>query len=313
MKRLLNSTVRTLLVGKVDLGAFLTEEQIQFDLVSNLNDCFLISPECSENMEVTFTLPKSFKEQHDIEDNTADLCPIEGDKFIGENRDKGSVTKVCRKYIPFIKFKFTSQEEYARFKDFVLSIGKQVYFDNESKLSFETQADVIANPSTGRDNVGALVANSTLEYDAIINGKDEYQLTVDETLNLDIVALADKYPCGFEMVLRDDENNLRVVYSFGEVPVMIEDFFWQPQHGNRFALKEKEISLNYNQARDCLKVLVPTLAECVVKSANFNSIKEDMLLLGLKIGTATDVATYENLNTNNTNVNEDDIFNSEVI
>ena len=143
--------------------------------------------------------------------------------------------------------------------------------------------------------------------------RERYQLTVDETLNLDIVALADKYPCGFEMVLRDDENNLRVVYSFGEVPVMIEDFFWQPQHGNRFALKEKEISLNYNQARDCLKVLVPTLADCVVKSANFNSIKEDMLLLGLKIGTATDVATYENLNTNNTNVNEDDIFNCEVI
>lgn len=345
MKNMLNSAVRTLMVGKVDLGAFLTEEQIKWELVSNLNDCFLISPECSENMEVSFTLPKSYLERTEqqrletiqeyaeksipcltdwqLEDaknllaihktGVANVCPIAGDKFIGANRDKGSVTKLMDRYVPYIQLSFNTIDEYNNFYAFIESIGKVIYKANESKFSFEIQADVVAHPSTTRDNVSALVANSLLEWDAIITGKDEYQLSVDETLDLDVTALVDKYPCGYPMVLRDSETD-EIVYSFGEVPVMIEDFFWQPQHGNRFAMKEKEISLNYNQARDCLKVLVPTLAECVAKSANFNSIKEDMLLLGLNIGTATELATFEDLsNSNNTVTQEDEIFNSEVI
>lgn len=344
MKNLLNSTVRTLMVGKVDLGAFLTEKEIEVGLVSNLNDCFLISPECSENMEVKFTLPKSYLERTEEQrlekiqeyskisvpcltewqledaknllsmhkDGVANVSPIAGDKFIGANRDKGSVTKVLEENVPYIQMKFNNIDEYANFYVFIENIGKKIYKADESTFSFEIQADVIAHPSTSRDNVSALVANSLLEWDAVITGKSEYQLTVEETLDLDVTALVEKYPCGYTMVLRNGDTD-EIAHSFGEVPVMIEDFFWQPQHGNRFAMKEKEISLNYNQARDCLKVLVPTLADCVAKSANFNSIKEDMLLLGLNIGTATELATFENLSKDKNEPESDGLFDSEVI
>lgn len=317
MKKLLNSTVRTLLTAKISLGAFLSEKEIELGLVSNLNDCFLISPECSANMEVLFSLPNSYmvktekkrnetiaeleaieeRDEHEEqmlaelkeikETRTQRISPIEGDKFIGNNRDKGSVTKVMTEYVPYFKFKFENKEQYERFYTFVCDLGKVIVNDNPKEFYFETQVDVVAHTSTARDNVSALVLNSLLEYEAIVEDKPEYQLSIQEALDIDVVEFADKYPCGFEVVLKDCFE--QEVYSFGKVPMMIEDFFWQPQHGNRFAIKEKEISLNYNQARDALKVLTPTLAEVVKKSANFNSIKEDMSLLGLKIGTPTDI------------------------
>ncbi|MGL5964195.1 MAG: hypothetical protein ACRCZ2_07370, partial [Fusobacteriaceae bacterium] len=238
-KNIQNTAVRTALVAKIDLPAFLSEEQVKYGLVSNLNDCFLISDEFSNNCETSFKAPASYiAEYPGAVDNNGlmNVKPIAGDKFIGLNRDKGSVTAVLNDFKPVIKFLFDTFEENKNFLTFIAELGKTA-FDVSSK-GFSIFADVIAHPSATRDNVGALVLNSLLEWKAI-SENTEITLTPAEVLNIDITELAQKYPCSYEVVLVDSDMN--EVYNFGYVPVMIEDFFWHPQHGNRFCIKEKSI------------------------------------------------------------------------
>lgn len=320
MKNLMNTCVRTALVAKVDLGAFLTPEQVAVGLVSNLNDCFLISEEFANNMETAFKLPKSYVESTKDERNfrkfeleekakefelygviTNDLTPEEtkelenlrrieetgisyvmpmpGDKFIGVNRDKGSVTDIMSAFKPVCKMNFENVEITKNFFETMLQMGKKVEYVSDTE--FNVEVDVIANPSTERDNVSALVLNSLLEWDAIATGK-EYEISPEQLLAIEVADLAEKYPCSFEVVMQRRHNG-EEVYSFGKVPMMLEDFFWQPQHGNQMVIKEKEVSLNYNQARDAIKVLTPTLGKVMKETMNFASMKEDMLLLGLDL------------------------------
>ncbi|MGL5714370.1 MAG: hypothetical protein ACRCYT_04805 [Cetobacterium sp.] len=276
-----NTAVRTALVAKIDLGPFLDWKLANLGLVSNLNDCFLISEEFSNNCATYFKVPSSYVEKYK---ETMDangiivVSPIAGDKMIGNNRDKGCVTKVMDQFKPVIKFEFGDSVVAQRFQTFSNELGKTVF--DITPTGFSVFADVLANPSTGRDNVGALVLNSLLEWVAIAEDI-EMVLSPEEVLNIDIMDLAKGYPCSHEVVLVN--SNMDEVHSFGHLPIMIEDFFWQPQHGNRFSIKEKTVSMSYNQARDAVKVLCPTLGQVMLETADFNSIKEDMLLLGLNL------------------------------
>ncbi|MGL6098568.1 MAG: hypothetical protein ACRC0G_02970 [Fusobacteriaceae bacterium] len=295
MTNIQNTAVRTALTVKIDLGARLTIDQENIGLVSNLNDCFLISKEFSNNCETIFKAPKSFIERNpeSVDANgLMNVCPIEGDKMIGANRDKGSITKVMDEYLPVIKFNFGDESVNKNFLNFISELGKNAF--DITATGFSVFADVIANPSTTRDNVGALVLNSILEWKAIAENT-EIKLTPSEVLALDIVELAKEYPCSHEVVIVD--ANMEEVYSFGLVPVMIEDFFWQPQHGNRFCIKEKSVCMSYNQARDAIKVLCPTLGQVMLETADFQSIKEDMMLLGLAINNEGMASVASNTNT----------------
>lgn len=319
MKNLINTAVRTAMVAKINLGAFLPKELVDMELVSNLNDCFLITEEFANNMETAFRVPKSYLTRTEMDRNfeeselleacegieynlnefsqkrlenlrrirtegVSHVCPQAGDKLIGSNRDKGSVTKVMDKFAPVAKMKFDTVEETKRFFEFMLQIGKQPTYVSDTE--FHIFVDVLANPSTSRDNVGALALNSLMEWKAISEGTESI-LSPEEVLAIDLNELAKEYPCSFEVVMINTQ--FEEVYSFGFVPMMIEDFFWQPQHGNEFVIKEKSVSLNYNQARDAIKVLAPTLAKVMVETADFKSVKEDMLLLGLEIGSVTGI------------------------
>lgn len=272
-----NSAIRTAIVTKLDLGVNITKKQIEIGLHPNINDCFAITTEFSDKLKSTFTIPLSFREQWGKD--TVEISPICGSKMHGAYRDKGSVTSLMEDYIPFVDYKFNNEIEMNNFIKFLDDIDKSYIEIGNNTLSFTV--DVIANPSTGRDNVGALVLDSCLQLESILTDTD-IELTLEEIEDINIVEYASmrnhNHRVYFKNVLTGE-----VALECGNLPILLEDFFWQPKHDNRFYMKAKEIKAKYHQALDGMQALTPTLYDVIINTVNHESIKEDLVLLGMEV------------------------------
>lgn len=268
----LNSIMKTMWVAKIDLYEQIEEELIDLGLFPNTNDCFLVSRKTLSNMTALFKKPE--------EDFLSYMTPGNGSKFIGSFRDKGSVTCVMDRYVPMVKYQCPDKESAQRLAIAVKEmkgenakvkvVGVYVYFE----------IDIIANPSTGRDNVAALVLQSCMEQKAILEGKT-YKVTPEEVASMNVEEIVEDGIYDHQVVLFDNIEN-KVVYDFGKTAVMLEDFFWQPKHDNQLHCKEADIALNYHQAIDGFKSMLPVLYKVMIKSIDFEALKENYTILGLR-------------------------------
>lgn len=228
-----------------------------------IDDCFLITKEAQKNLRVI------------VEDGTK--VPTLGSKCIGAYRDKGSITGVVP-YEVITVFKTRNIMETERLEALLKSLNKA--FARVDKTTVEFNIDIIADVATGRDNVIPLLLDSNMNLTSILEDRD-IEMSLEEIANLDIEKTLAERDFAFEIQVRDE--NGEVLHSFKEVPVLLEDFFWQPSHDNSSVCGEKEISFSYPQARDAMTVICPTLYEVMQESLDRESIKEDMLCLGLDI------------------------------
>ena len=268
----LNKVLKTLWVAKIDLYEEIEQELVELGLFPNTNDCFLFNKRTVDNMTTLFKKPG--------EDFLSTMVPDNGSKMIGSFRDKGSITGIMDRYVPMVKYECDSVEAAERLAVAVREMqgpnapikvkGTDVYFE----------IDVIANPSTGRDNVAALVLQSTMEQKAILEGTT-YAMTPEEVAAIDVEELVQEGQYDHRVVLFDKEDK-KVVYDFGYTAILLEDFFWQPKHDNALHCKETEVALNYHQAIDGFKTMCPSIYKMVIKSIDFESLREDYSLVGLK-------------------------------
>lgn len=287
IREILNKSVRPMMVAK-----------ISSDLIPDcydgwepiLNDCFLLSWEAKENMAVYF--------QGEV------VKPEEGSKFIGAYRDKGSISGVLSRYLPFCYYKLNNKEEVNNFTEMLGKLNKGFYIKEEDN-TVVFQIDVIADVSTGRDNVTALLGQSCLDLKANIEGIN-LVFTQDELDQINIKELLSSREFDHRVVIIDSLTK-RIVHDFGECAILLEDYFWQPSHDNSLVAGEKEISFSYHQMKDGMAVLTPTLYNLFMSSLNLSSIKEDMLLTGIETQELPDVDNVKVVATNNV-INEDDFL-----
>lgn len=272
----MNATVRPLMVAK-----------ISSDLIPDcfdgwepiLNDCFLLSWEAKENLAVYF--------QGEV------VKPEEGSKFIGAYRDKGSISGVLSRYLPFCYYKLNNKEEVANFTQMLSNINKGFYVkEEENTVVF--QLDIIADVSVGRDNVTALLGQSCLDLKANIEGAD-LGYSQEELDNLDIEELLKSRQWDHRVVIIDSLTK-SIVHDFGECAILLEDYFWQPSHDNSLVAGEKEISFSYHQMKDGMAVLTPTLYKTFMSSIDLVSLKEDMLLTGIEVQSVPEGLSEEGIN-----------------
>ena len=289
IRETMNKSVRPMLVAK-----------ISSDLIPDcfdgwepiLNDCFLLSWEAKENLAVYY--------QGEV------VKPEEGSKFIGAYRDKGSISGVLSRYLPFCYYKLENQEEVANFCELLTNLNKG-YYVKEEENTVVFQLDIIADVSIGRDNVTALLGQSCLDLKANIEGID-LGFTQEELDNLDIEELLDSRQWDHKVVIVDSVTK-SIVHDFGECAILLEDYFWQPSHDNSLVAGEKEISFSYHQMKDGMAVLTPTLYKTFMSSIDFMSLKEDMLLTGIEVqempdGLAVEINDYASVS----NEDEDDLL-----
>lgn len=289
IRETMNKSVRPMLVAK-----------ISSDLIPDcfdgwepiLNDCFLLSWEAKENLAVYY--------QGEV------VKPEEGSKFIGAYRDKGSISGVLSRYLPFCYYKLENQEEVANFCELLTNLNKG-YYVKEEENTVVFQLDIIADVSVGRDNVTALLGQSCLDLKANIEGID-LGFTQEELDNLDIEELLDSRQWDHKVVIVDSVTK-SIVHDFGECAILLEDYFWQPSHDNSLVAGEKEISFSYHQMKDGMAVLTPTLYKTFMSSIDFMSLKEDMLLTGIEVqempdGLAVEINDYASV----LNEDEDDLL-----
>ena len=289
IRETMNKSVRPMLVAK-----------ISSDLIPDcfdgwepiLNDCFLLSWEAKENLAVYY--------QGEV------VKPEEGSKFIGAYRDKGSISGVLSRYLPFCYYKLENQEEVANFCELLTNLNKG-YYVKEEENTVVFQLDIIADVSVGRDNVTALLGQSCLDLKANIEGID-LGFTQEELDNLDIEELLDSRQWDHKVVIVDSVTK-SIVHDFGESAILLEDYFWQPSHDNSLVAGEKEISFSYHQMKDGMAVLTPTLYKTFMSSIDFMSLKEDMLLTGIEVqempdGLAVEINDYASVS----NEDEDDLL-----
>jgi hypothetical protein len=260
-----------------------TEEELKWGAVCNINDSFFISEGFRNKMEVFYDLPKSYLEKVGGE-KTQRVKPSLGSKLIGAYRNKGCVSLVL-KHIPVILFDLETKEEKEYLTKYVTQMGNRIIKEHPL-VTKETEllvvADIVCNPSTGRDNLAARVLASILEYKSICLNEIIY-LTEKEVQEIDIMELAEEREwCCHKCYLLDKET-LEVAFEFGTVPVLLEDFFWQPQHDMKYKSGEKDISLTYTQARDCFSVMFPIIAEAIEESFDIDALAEFMLSQGIMI------------------------------
>lgn len=289
IRETMNKSVRPLMVAK-----------ISSDLIPDcfdgwepiLNDCFLLSWEAKENLAVYY--------QGEV------VKPEEGSKFIGAYRDKGSISGVLSRYLPFCYYKLENQEEVANFCELLTNLNKG-YYVKEEENTVVFQLDIIADVSVGRDNVTALLGQSCLDLKANIEGID-LGFTQEELDNLDLEELLDSRQWDHKVVIVDSVTK-SIVHDFGECAILLEDYFWQPSHDNSLVAGEKEISFSYHQMKDGMAVLTPTLYKTFMSSIDFMSLKEDMLLTGIEVqempdGLAVEINDYASVS----NEDEDDLL-----
>lgn len=269
----LNAVLKTLFVAKINLNEDLPEELVNIGLVPNTNDCFIVSENTCKRMEVRFRKPK--------ETELTAIRPSAGSKMIGTFRDKGSITKVMKRFTPYVKYVCKDKTEADRLVKALIEMrGEELaeYVQEDNVVLF--QIDVIANPSTGRDNVSALVLQSCLELEGILEDKPQ-EYTLQEVVNMDVKEVIQRRKHQHEVIIHDSECD-KFVYSFGEVPILLEDFFWQPKHDNSLYCMEKQLSCTYSQFKDGLELLIPHLYKSMQNSLDYQSIHEHCLLLGME-------------------------------
>lgn len=269
----LNAVLKSLFVAKINLNEDLPEELVKLGLVPNTNDCFLISEETCKRMEVLFRKPKTTELSH--------MKPKAGSKCIGSFRDKGSITKVMKRFVPLVKYQCNNSKEVERLSKALKEMrGEDTYFEKLDNNILLFQIDVIANPSTGRDNVSALVLQSCLELEGILEDKPQ-EYTLEEIVNMDVKEVIQRRPHQHEVIIYDNKYN-KIVYSFGLIPILLEDFFWQPKHDNSLYCKQKDFSCTYSQFKDGIELLMPSLYKALTNSIDYSSIHEYCVLLGME-------------------------------
>ena len=283
------------IVAKLSLEN-LTEDLINFDLVPNSLDSGIISSLSTKKFRTTFKLPKRYSDDYET------ICPMEGDKMYGSYRDKMSITKVAQRYVPFVIYKFKNKVEVDNFSKFLDEIGNDYFVATKNRLFI--QVDFINNESTDRDNVGAIMLDSCLMFESIVEDKD-IVLSTDEFKNYDLNSLAKKRKWHQRLVLVDLDTK-KVVHNFGEVPILIEEFFWQPQHSNRYNSGFRNCEFKYSQALDGIKTLVPALHETIIASTDYSLLKEELLILGM------DMDSYSNFKLTKEELNSDRTIDEEI-
>ncbi|MFR4518424.1 MAG: hypothetical protein ACLT40_00495 [Fusobacterium sp.] len=294
----LNKVMKTLWVAKIDLREFLPQELIDLDMYPNVNDCFLLNVYAAEGMLSKFKLPK--------QDCLTYVMPGNGSKFIGSFRDKGSISRLLRRYIPMVEYQVNSTEEASRLIEALKQMrGEDTWYSVTPYGNVVFELDMIANPSTGRDNVAALVTQSCMEQKCILEGK-EIKMSPSEVGAIDVKQLASSRQFDHRVVLYDKHED-KVVYDFGKVAIMLEDFFWQPKHDNKLHSKITEVAFTYHQALDGIKVMIPSLDRAMKNSIDRKSIKEDLLLLEMSVNKISKDVIEENDNEDNSD-DEDLLF-----
>lgn len=271
-QQMLNDVLKTLFVAKINLNEDLPQELINLDLVPNTNDCFLVSENTCNRMEVAFRKPK--------ETDLSYIIPSCGSKFIGSFRDKGSITQVMKRFVPFVKYECNNKLEADRLINALEEMrGEDVFYIQDNNIVL-FQIDIIANPSTGRDNVSALVLQSCIELEGIFEDTTK-EYTLEEIVNMNVEEVVSRRKHQHEVLMYDTEER-RFVYSFGEVPILLEDFFWQPKHDNSLYCADKEFSCTYSQFKDGLQTLIPSLYKALQDSLDYENIHEHCILLGMQ-------------------------------
>lgn len=293
MKDIMRDAIRPCLVAKIESDRIPTQFQNWYPI---LNDCFLIGEETINNFATNY---------YDKNNGNHIVKPSSGSKFIGAYRDKGSITGCLKRYLPFCQYQLNNLTEVNNFTDMLKAMNKEYKIIGENMIEF--QLDIIADVSTGRDNVTPLILNSCLELTAIIEDRD-IEMSIKEINAINIIDVVNSRKFDHVVIIRDMEQEGKIVYSFGEVGILLEDFFWQPSHDNKLCCGEKEISFNYHQSIDAMAVLAPTLYDVTIESLNYASISEDIILLGLEMSeTMEDIEPYTNMivTTNETSDNEE--------
>lgn len=269
----LNSVLKKLFVAKINLPEELPQELVDLELYPNTNDCFMLSLETAQKMSVKYKQPK--------EDLVKVMQPVAGSKFIGAFRDKGSITGIMERYIPVVNFKCENEIEVERLIKALKEMRGENTFVVKNNNSVIFPIDIIANPSTARDNVSALVLQSCMELDGILDDEiKEFELAEIVKMNVLEIANKDRYN---QRVLMYDTLTKSIVYDFGIVPILLEDFFWQPKHDNELYAKEKEFSCTYSQFKDGIEVMIPELYKVLMNSLDYERIHENALLLGMEL------------------------------
>lgn len=270
--KMLNGVLKSLFVAKINLPEFLPEKLVKLELYPNTNDCFLVSQNTCDRMSAMFRRPG--------ETELTRIKPSCGSKMIGAFRDKGSITQVMDRFIPFVKYECKSELEVERLIKALEEMRGEDTFYIQDKNTLFFQIDVIANPSTGRDNVSALVLQSCIELEGIFEDTIK-EFTLEEVVNMNVEEVIQRRKHQHEVVMFDKETG-KIVYSFGEVPILLEDYFWQPKHDNSMYCMEKEFSCTYSQFKDGLETLTPYLYKALQNSLDYQSIHEHCILLGME-------------------------------
>lgn len=266
----INQVVIPSLVVKCDLWGVELE---QYGIYPNAVDSFVVSEGFVRKSESLIDKEKN-------EFRTASL----GSKMIGSYRDKGSITGIIEpEYQILCDMIFDKKEELDNFCNFLKTIRTEYKVcSNKSgtkwKVAFEP--DVIAGTSTSRDNVNALLIDGLMELDCIIENK-EVSMSLEELSTITIESLAETRKRDWELYIIDKATGEKV-HSFGEHLVIFEYYFWQPMHDNCKYISEKQISCLYHQAVDGFQIYMPSVYEAIQNSVDINSVKEDMLCLGIK-------------------------------
>lgn len=273
--KMLNGVLKSLFVAKINLPEFLPEKLVKLELYPNTNDCFLVSQNTCDRMSAMFRRPS--------ETELTRIKPSCGSKMIGAFRDKGSITQVMDRFVPFVKYECKSELEVERLAKALEEMRGEDTFYIQDKNTLFFQIDVIANPSTGRDNVSALILQSCLELEGIFDDEIK-EYTLKEVGEMNVEEVIKRRQHEHEVVIYDKENNT-IVHNFGKVPILLEDFFWQPKHDNSLYCQEKEFSCTYSQFKDGLQVLIPSLYKSLQNSLDYESIHEHCLILGMDLVT----------------------------
>ena len=278
-EKIKNSCLRTMFVAKIGIPAMFKDKRKaegfrKLGLLPNTNDCFIISDLGQELLRTYFRKPGT-KE-------LIEYLPSAGAKLIGDKRDKGSITSIMKDYIPVVDYVCRNEAEADNLEKALKEIRGEFHYTIRNKNVVTFKVDVIANPSVGRDNVTALALQSCKEISNMLAGTKEV-MTVEEASKINVKELVRSRQFNHSVRIVDVSDWNNTILKFNNVPIMMEDFFVQPQHDNQFYNKERDnVSLNYHQVIDGMKCLLPSLYYSMLESINYARIKEYMLCLGVE-------------------------------
>lgn len=274
-----NSCLRTMFVAKIGIPAMFkdkrkVEEFRKLGLLPNVNDCFIFSDLGVELLRTYFRKPGTQEVDHYV--------PGAGAKCIGIGRDKGSITSVMREYVPVVDYVCNNEFEADNLEKALQEIRGESHYTVRKGNTVTFELDAIANPSIGRDNVAELTLQSCKEISNMLDGTKEV-MSVEEAAKIDVKALVRSRQFNHTVRIVDAYDWDNTVKTFNNIPIMMEDFFVQPQHDNQFYNKERDnVSLNYHQVIDGMKCLLPSLYYSMLESLDYARIKEYMLCLGVE-------------------------------